>query len=295
MNRVLKLAGLVGLLTTTGAVVLADSAMLPQVVFRAATDSVSVDVAVRHQNKPITGLTSGDFELTDNGIRQSIDAVSVEAVPVDLTLVLDASSSTAAVIDRFKAEAQQIASMLHGHDRVRLVAISTAVTEVFPLTVAGERLPVGRLASEGATSLHDALLLSLARKPAPGHRQLIVAFSDGLDTASVVSPSALAAVADRSDSVLHVVLSGYPGALPPTARSLRAAAEATGGLLHDPGKFGDAVSAFRRLFEDFRQSYVLRYTLTGVERHGWHDIDVRVVAQERLRYSVRARRGYFGG
>lgn len=293
MSRITRTAGAFCLVLTLGAVLMADPAS--QQVFRATTDSVSVDVAVRHGSKPIKGLTSADFELMDNGVRQSIDAMSIEAVPIDLTLLLDASSSTAPVIDRFKANAEKIAAMLRSGDRVRLVAFSTEVTEVFPLTAAGERLPVGRLVSHGATSLHDALLLSLVRGPTDGHRQLVVAFSDGIDTTSVVGPSTLASIASRSDSVLHLVLSGYPGSLPATAGSLRAAAEATGGTLHDPGEFRDAVEAFQRLFEDFRQSYVLRYTLSGVDRQGWHDISVRVTAAVGHRYSVRARRGYFGG
>jgi hypothetical protein len=66
-------------------------------------------------------------------------------------------------------------------------------------------------------------------------------------------------------------------------------------VLHDsPGGAGDAVGAFRRLFEDFRQSYVLRYTLAGVPSPGWHDITVRVVSKNSQRYTVRARRGYYG-
>jgi VWFA-related protein len=275
--------------------VLAQPSTAPQQVFRLSTDLVAVDVAVRQGSNPIKGLKSEDFELLDNGVRQAVEAVSIEEVPVDLSLLLDASSSTAPVIERFRANAEQIAAMLRERDRVRLVAFSTGVTEVFPLIGAGERLPMQRLFARGGTSLHDALLLSLVRTPGEGHRQLVVVFSDGHDTTSVVSAATLADVASRSDCVLHFVLSGSFGAPPPTERSLRAAAEATGGALHDsPGGAGDAVGAFRRLFEDFRQSYVLRYTLAGVPSPGWHDITVRVVSKNSQRYTVRARRGYYG-
>ncbi len=264
-------------------------------VFRSDIDVVAVDVAVRSGNTPVKGLTSKDFELIDNGMLQSIDAVMIEDVPVDLTLILDASASTSTVIERFKLRARQIAGMLRPVDRVRLIVFSTDVTEVFPLQAGGSALPVGQIASRGGTSLNDALLLSLARAPVEGRRQLIVAFTDGLDTTSVVDASTLAAAAARADGVLHLVLSGYSGSLPPTARSLRAAAEATGGELHPPGAFDDAVDAFKGVFEDFRQSYVLRYTLGGVTRDGWHDVSVRVTKAGGNRYSIRARKGYFGG
>ena len=285
------------LLAAVGAVLmLARPSAAPQQVFRLSTDLVAVDVAVRQGSTPIKGLKSQDFELLDNGVRQAVEAVSIEEVPVDLSLLLDASSSTAPVIERFRTNAEQIAAMLRPRDRVRLVAFSTGVTEIFPLMGAGERLPVQKLTARGGTSLHDALVLSLMRTPGEGHRQLVVAFSDGHDTTSVASAAMLAEVAARSDCVLHLVLSGSFGAPPSTLRSLRAAADATGGSLHDTGGApGDAVGAFRRLFEDFRQSYVLRYTAAGVPPAGWHDIAVRILSKEAQRYTVRARRGYYGG
>ncbi len=52
-------------------------------------------------------------------------------------------------------------------------------------------------------------------------------------------------------------------------------------------------AAFLRALEDFRTSYVLRYTLEGVSSAGWHDVAVRVV-KPGTRYQVRARRGYVG-
>jgi hypothetical protein len=57
----------------------------------------------------------------------------------------------------------------------------------------------------------------------------------------------------------------------------------------------DTVDAsFIRALEDFRTSYVLRYTVEGVPRAGWHHVAVRVTKPGRT-YQVRARRGYVGG
>ena len=263
-------------------------------IFKASTDVIWVNVAVRAGSNAVPGLTTSDFELLDNGVRQNIEAVAIEEVPVDLTLVLDTSGSTVSIINRFKTEAEQIAAMLRPRDRVRLVSVSTEIKEVFPMTPAGERLKVDALQAGGATPIHDALLLCLARAPVEGRRELVVAFTDGFDTLSIVAPSTLVEAATRSDAVLHVVLADPTGALPPTLRSLRAAAEVSGGELHGPG-YGDAAEAFKRVFDDFRQSYVLRYTLTGVDRTGWHNVTVNLTKPVHKRYTLRARRGYFGG
>ena len=49
---------------------------------------------------------------------------------------------------------------------------------------------------------------------------------------------------------------------------------------------------FSRVFSDFRQSYVLRYTPKGVEPKGWHEVTVEVPGVPAA--TIRARSGYFG-
>jgi VWFA-related protein len=265
--------------------------------FRAATDAVSVAVSVLNGRRPVTGLTAADFELLDNGVPQDITAVT-EQVPVDLTLLLDTSPSTAEAIGRFKSGAQQITGMLRPVDRVRLITFATDVTEIFPLRSGGEPMPVEAVTSKGGTSLHDAVVLALARAPVEGRRHLVVVFTDGEDTTSVTSGDALALIAGRSDSVLHLVLSGAYGTtftVPKTMSSLRRAVEETGGEVYPPGRFNDIVDAFRRVFEDFRQSYVLRYILKGVPGEGWHELTVTLKKPDAKRYTVSARKRYFGG
>jgi hypothetical protein len=50
---------------------------------------------------------------------------------------------------------------------------------------------------------------------------------------------------------------------------------------------------FLRAFEDFRSSYLIRYSPTGVPRGGWHDVSVRVTRSGR--HEVRVRSGYISG
>jgi VWFA-related protein len=267
-------------------------------VFRAATDVVDVTVSVRSGKSPVAGLKASDFELTDNGIRQEIDALLVEQVPIDLTLLLDTSPSTADAINRFKTGAQQITTLLRSQDRVRLITFATDVTEIFPFRSGGEPMPVEAVTSQGGTSLHDAVLLALARGATHGRLHLVVAFTDGHDTTSVADGETLAFVAARAGSVLHLVLSGAYGTdytQPPAVKSLRIAAEESGGEMHPPGRFNDALDAFKRVVDDFRQSYVLRYTFRGGKREGLHVIAVTLKKADAQRYTIRAKKGYFGG
>jgi hypothetical protein len=68
------------------------------------------------------------------------------------------------------------------------------------------------------------------------------------------------------------------------------AAEVTGGDAY-VSPYGDGtVSRFRRAFDDFRHSYVLRYTPNGVPAEGWHQLRVELPDKKGL--TIRARSGY---
>ena len=57
-------------------------------------DGITVVVSVRSGNKPVGGLTAADFELhRQRRARSAITSVAAEKVPLDLTLLLDLSSS----------------------------------------------------------------------------------------------------------------------------------------------------------------------------------------------------------
>src|SRR4051812_37043396 len=90
-------------------------------VFRAETSVVSVDVAVRRGAAAVANLQSRDFELTDAGVIQHIDALSIEMVPLDVTLVMDASGSSSRAIARVESDARQMAAFLRPVDRLRLI------------------------------------------------------------------------------------------------------------------------------------------------------------------------------
>jgi len=275
-------------------------------VFRSGSDLVIVDVAVRSGGLPALGLAASDFLLTDNGVRQEIEAVSAELMPVDVTLLVDTSGSVVRSLDAFKSDMKKIVGLLRPDDAVRLVTFADEIAEAFPMQAASKRVPVDKINGGGATSLNDALVFALSRGPRPDRRHLVFLFTDGDDNASVMGPAALATLASRAEAALHVVLVGpsTPGAggrgggfrQTPVTRALADAAARTGGALYPPTTSDrDVVSAFRQVFDDFRKGYVLRYTAQGVARPGWHDIVVTITRPASVPYVIRARKGYFGG
>lgn len=276
-----------------------------QVVFRALTESVSISASVKRGNAAVADLRATDFVLTDNGVPQSIEAVTIESVPLDVTLFMDTSGSTAGALDRMKSNVVSIAKMLRADDQFRLLTIGLSVETPLPWQRAGSPVTLSMKAVPGISLVYDALFVALTHAPAPGRRHLIVAMTDGEDCGSLLDGARILDASGRSEAVLHWIYVSNQGEFDPQAIGayctpgdarevdfVGQSAVRTGGDKHQ-SRFGDpAVRTFAQILDEFRQSYVLRYSPQGMKRGGWHAVVVQVPAQPGL--TVKFRSGYFG-
>jgi VWFA-related protein len=280
-----------------------------QTTFRSTTAVVAVSVSVKRGNNVVANLEAADFFLTDDGVPQTVEAVSIESVPIDVTLFLDTSGSTSGKLDEMQQDVQTVLQLLRAGDRFRLLTIGDGVSLAVPWVAAGTKVPLSIEAVGGISLIHDALMFGLLHRPEPGRRHLIVGMTDRRDCGSVVPATLLLDVAGRSDAVMHLVdyagsggdaryrVRGCSPLAGPRGEDLIVqAAERTGGQLKEQSRFFRASSiarAFKSIFEDFRQSYVLRYAPSGVTGAGWHAIAVTVPSAKNA--TIRARQGYYGG
>lgn len=271
--------------------------------FRTGADGVSVNVSVRLRSQPIVNLTAADFELADNGVRQTITSVSLGSIPVDLTVVLDTSGSVIGkAFEQLTEDVRRIVGMLRPEDRLRILTFGSTVKETQPMQEAG-RAVVFETVPSGATAFFHAILAALLPESTPGRPHLVVALSDGADNVSLLDAGDIDRIARRSDAVLHVVLRGqaervdrsHVGWVPfdetsagTSRRPLRATAEATGGRLREERGETSIADAFRQVLDEFRSGYVLYFSPTD-RAAGWHELTVRVPSGK---YDVRSRKGY---
>lgn len=282
-------------LLAIGIAAAATAASAQQAVFRAEAAGVSVTVSVRSADKAVSHLTADDFVVTDNGTPQRVSSVSVETLPVDVTLLLDLSRSVSGPrLERLKYSVLETSKLLRPVDRVRLVALQHELRQVFGYQAGGTRPPIEQLTAFGGTSLYDGLAAAMMREGEPDRRQLIVACTDGDDTISILPESAVRDIAGFADAVVHVIIPVLGGKGPkalasPAARTLNEVAVRTGGQLFWIDPSAPMSDAFRIALDEFRTSYVLRYTPSGQLAPGWHEVNVAVKGGP---YNVRARKGY---
>ena len=259
-------------------------------VFRSTADAVTVDVSVRRGNRPVTGLTVGDFVLTDNGVAQEIASLSYEALPIDVTVLLDVSGSVSGdTMDMLRRSIADLRKDLRRDDRLRLVAFNMQVRRVLDVDAPASALDAafGALATGGSSAVFDAVAVALAFPGAANRRQFIALLTDGQDNASITTAAEVLDVARRTTPTVSVLLAS-PLRQQPTGVFADLAA-ATGGIattVMPSDRLGDG---FRRVLERFRSSYVLTFSPKGVRREGRHALDVRVA---RGGLDVRARREY---
>lgn len=197
---------------------------------------LNVGVADR-KGQPVTDLSRSDFNVYEDGVKQSIVSFEPAASPFSLVLLLDMSGSTL----NFRATLQQAAlrfiDSLGPEDRVEVVAFNDKVQTLQHFTTDRKKIAfaITYLAKgRGNTYLYKALDYSLQQLAKEGkRRKAVVVLTDGLDTEmsnldrettaqaktgeealATVKPDAAAALRSVLDAADRQGVTIYPLALP---------------------------------------------------------------------------------
>ena len=267
--------------------------------FRSQVSAVRLDVLALEGNRPIVGLTSADFEVTDNGRLQAVEAVWAADSPLDVVFALDRSQSVEGeMLGRLKEAVGVTTGGLRAADRAALLTFAHDVSLDAPLEADRRTFAeaVGRVVAAGGTSILDAVYGALLVAEGSGRRTLVLLFSDGFDNRSWLTSGQIVQIARESEAVICGVAFVPPvvgrgdRAVPPHVALLRTLSEATGGEMVSLGRGADLAPTFVRILDTMRARYLLAYTPAGPETRGWHELKVRLT---RSRGTVVARPGYF--
>jgi VWFA-related protein len=277
--------------------------------FKSGVDLVTVTATVRdRKGRLVRGLDVEDFVVLDRGERRKISQFRAEPTPVSIAILFDISGSMR-VADRMTAArfaAHHVLSALEpGRDEAALFTFDSRLHQVAPFTVDTRALQgaLGEVDPFGATSLHDAIAEASKRvADRTGRRRAVVVITDGIDTASGLSPGQVSGIASAIDVPVYIMATVLPidhigreGALPRQDEvvgdgTIEDLARWTGGALFYVSTPADTSSVSREVLDELRTQYVIAFEPAAAE--GWRPLEVRTTNRDHI---VRARSGYMAG
>jgi len=279
-------------------------------VFRSGVDLVTVSATVRdRRGRAVPDLIATDFQVYDKGVARPIAEFRTEVAPVSVAILFDVSGSMDVASRTLAARfaAHHVLSWLeHGRDEAALFAFDSRLHEVAPFTVDTRALQgaLGEVDPFGATSLHDAIADTAKRiSERANKRRAIVVLTDGIDTASRLTPADVSGIASEIDVPVYVVAvvlpidnpdaNGRPSDgndVPVTVGTIRELAAWTGGELFYASTPSDTSKVARQIVRELRQQYLIAFEPSAGA--GWHPIEIRTTKKN---LTVRARGGYVNG
>jgi VWFA-related protein len=295
-----------------------------------STTEVLLPVTVRDQSgKLVTGLKREDFRIFEDGREQPLTDLELRESPVDVIVMVDASSSVAGNLEDFRSAVEEFADHLSPDDRISLVKFDDRVELLQDWTQSRVQLrrSLRRISPGVFTRFYDALTLAAREQFQTGQRRhAVVVLTDGIDsqrgyasletavTALLQAGANVYAISNteieraRKREELDSILASGSSAvqfnqlrigdlreglrvLDVSEQTLERLAEITGGRIFKPTSFANLEGVYREVAEDLRSQYSIYYSPQNKARDGRFR-RVRVeVRNPQLR--ARTRIGYF--
>jgi Ca-activated chloride channel family protein len=301
----------------------------PDDVISVNTTEVLLPVTVRdHTGQLVPGLARTNFRVFEDGVEQPLSDLGLRQVPVDVVLLVDASSSVSENLDDFRRAAEGFAVHLTADDRLSLIQFDDRVLllQDWTKSIAQLRRALRRVAPGMFTRFNDAMLLAARDQlPRANARHAIIVLTDGIDSgrgttfdaalrAALQSQTTVYVVSNtgieraRKESELSVLLSASGSArrfnelrigdlrlgleaLSASERNLEQLTRATGGRVYKPTSFNDLERVYKEVAEELRHQYALYYSPSDRTRDGrFRRVKVETTNPK---HQVSARIGYF--
>lgn len=284
----------------TGTLVLFTSLLVgaQETVFRSAAPVVvAVPTTVLDlEGRLVPNLEKTDFTILDNGKPQEIILFSNEVQPFTVVVMLDKSASMTANLDLLDHAAEQFLLRMLPADKGQVGAFSDKIQ--LSGTFTGDRdelvAALKDLQFGNPTRLYDAINESMAAlKPVEG-RKVVLAFTDGDDTASRLGFGDVLDRARDEEVMVYAIglesefFNGQRLVRSRPDRGLKRLAEETGGGYFELKKTDELAPTFTRVAQELHSQYMLGFSpavLDGKE----HKLTVRLKQQG---MTARARRSY---
>ena len=267
-------------------------------------DLVVLNVSVSNRGSHfVPDLREANFEVYEDGVKQSIRLFKHEDVSVTVGLIVDHSGSMRHKLTDVVAAARTFVQASSAQDEMFVVNFSDKVTmglpAGIPFTNRADDLAraISNTPAAGMTALYDALIVARTRlQRGTRDKKVLVLISDGRDNASKHGLAEVIAMTQKSKALIYAIGIFDPEDPDRNPGVLRRIAAATGGEAYFPRQLPDVVAVCERIAHDIRQQYTIGYVSRVASPSGTYRT-IRVVAKdlEKRKLLVRTRPGYVSG
>ncbi|MPY87338.1 MAG: VWA domain-containing protein [Luteitalea sp.] len=290
-----------------------EQADTPRATFRSGVELVALTATVKDQRgRLVRDLERQDFQVIESGKeRPIVDFKPTDQGPIHVAFLFDQSGSmglgATGMGTNLQAGRQVVEHMLAWMepqaDRVALYAFDRELVELQPFTSnpAPLRAGLAKLGAWGTTALYDAVAKTAERIGGKSiERRAVVVVTDGIDTASTLTPAAVSGIASAIDVPVYVFVVMASVDHPDRGVGIRTSsgeqvtsnlanlASWTGGGMLLVTNADEASMAVRDLITELRHQYLIAFE--AAPGSGWRGLAVRTRNRD---LTVRARRGYF--
>ena len=278
---------------------------------RVQVNVVNLFATVRDKHKAVvTGLKQDDFQVYEDGQPQEISYFSADSnLPITLGLLLDTSGSEYYMLSAEKEAASRfLGRVMRKGDEAMVMSFDTDVDLLADFTddrgmlnrainraqinaPSGGMIAQGPLPSSGTggTNFYDAVYLAAHDKlSGEAGRKAIIVLTDAEDTGSKLRLQDAIESAQRTDTVIHILLVAADGGDQSTAKRLT---DETGGRTILVRSDRNLEQAFDQISEELRTQYTIGYVPTNKAHDGsYRKVKVEMKDKD---YSSLTRRGYY--
>jgi len=285
-------------------------------VIRTQVNLVNLFVTVRDKSKRIvTDLKQDDFKVSEDGQPQQIAFFSKEVtLPITLALLLDTSGSEQYMLPSIQdAGGHFIERVLRKGDEALVMSFDSDVDLLSDFTddrgqidraIRKARINVPSAGSVGnnpgpigsrqitGTALYDAIYLACNEKlNTEAGRKAVVIVTDAQDEGSKVRLEEAVEAAQRTDTVVHILLVADPHFGGGNGGVAHKITEETGGRTIFVNSEKHMAGAFDQISEELRSQYTLGYYPTNAA----HDGKFRKIKIDMSNHDLKvlARKGYY--
>jgi Ca-activated chloride channel homolog len=283
-------------LTSALLLLAAVAAVAQQATFKSGTRLVAVPTTVTDaQGRLVPNLEREQFTILDNGKPQEIVLFQNETQPFTVVVMLDFSASMTANLELLKQATEQFILRMLPQDKGQVGAFSdkiqfsgTFTSDRDDLIGALEDLQFGN-----PTRLYDAVDASIDMLEDIEGRKVVLAFTDGDDTASSKGMGDVLRKARDKEIMIYAIgmesefFNGGRMQRTRPDRGLRRLADETGGGYFELKKKDELGPTFTRVAQELHSLYTLGFSPAALDGKE-HRLEVRIAPG----MTARARRSY---